>query len=239
MTCLAFTNTIKKAAVLVLFASPFFSGCSKWAEDKSNIYKYVAPPPPPGSIVSDAAPLCGSIRGIMLAGKTFTLGCDINVPAGDTLIIQQGVTINATNTAGIIVHGTLISLGTQAQPNIFTVPGLSKDNTPGLPLSQDPAHIGSWRGIMCDTSCPLLVLKWTHLDFAGAAYGNVDGPAVEESAGTSFDLLFQNPKGNLVVEDCWFYGGTDDCMRISNGRIHIFRNTFEKCGGSGGRHHQL
>jgi hypothetical protein len=79
-----------------------------------------------------------------------------------------------------------------------------------------------------------LVLKWTHLDFAGAAYGNVDGPAVEESAGTSFNILFQNPKGYFIMEDSWVYGGTDDCIRISNGKIHVFRNTFEKCGGSGG-----
>jgi len=79
-----------------------------------------------------------------------------------------------------------------------------------------------------------LALKWTHIDFAGAAYGNVDGPAVEESAGTSFNILFQNPNGSFVMEDSWVYGGTDDCIRISNGKIHVFRNTFEKCGGSGG-----
>jgi hypothetical protein len=173
----------------------------------------------------------------MLAGKTYTLGCTINVPAGDTLIIQQGVTINApintTNPVGIIVHGSLISLGTQAHPNVFTVPGVTKNNTPGLLLSQDSAHIGLWEGIMCDTSCPLLVLKWTHLDFAGASYNNVDGPAVHD-AGQSFNILFQNPKGYLIMEDSWIYGGTDDCMRISNGKLHVFRNTFEKCGGSGG-----
>ena len=87
---------------------------------------------------------------------------------------------------------------------------------------------------MCDTSCKMLVLKWTHIDFAGAAYGNVDGPAVEESAGTSFNILFQNPNGYFIMEDCWLYGGTDDCARISSGKIHLFRNTFEKCGGSGG-----
>jgi hypothetical protein len=208
-------------------------GCKKWAEDKINIYKYVAPPPPGGAI-SDSTPLCGSIKGVMLAGKTYTLGCDVNIPAGDTLILEAGVTVNVLNTAGIIVHGTLISLGTQAAPNYFTVPGVVKNNTPGLPLVQDSAHVGLWRGIMCDTSCPLLVLKWTHIDFAGAAYGNVDGPAVEESAGTSFNILFQNPRGFLVMEDCWVYGGTDDCMRVSNGQIHVFRNTFEKCGGSGG-----
>src|ERR1700724_2124629 len=115
----------KKLAILILFSSYLLAGCTKWAEDKSNIYKYVAPPPPGGAI-SESTPLCGSIKGVMLAGKTYTLGCDINIPKGDTLIIEQGVTINATNSAGIVVHGSLISLGTQAQPNTFTVPGLQK-----------------------------------------------------------------------------------------------------------------
>jgi hypothetical protein len=218
---------------VIILCSTLFFGCNKWADDSINVYKYVAPPPPGGAI-SDSTPLCGSIKGVMLAGKTYTIGCDINVPYGDTLILESGVTVNVTNGAGIIVHGMLISLGTQAAPNTFTVPGVSKNNTPGLPLAADSAHIGLWRGIMCDTGCTMLVLKWTHLDFAGAAYGNVDGPAVEQSAGTSYNILFQNPNGYFIMEDSWVYGGTDDCIRISNGKIHVFRNTFEKCGGSGG-----
>lgn len=219
--------------ILILFSNCILTGCTKWAEDKSNIYVYKAPPPPGGTIPANT-PLCGSIKGVMTTGNTYTLGCTINVPAGDTLILEQGVTINANVNSGIIVHGTFISLGTQQQPNYLTVPGVTKNPSPGIPLDEDSAHIGLWKGIMCDTSCPLLVLKWTHLDFAGAAYGNVDGPAVEESAGTSFNFLFQNPRGYCIVEDSWFWGGTDDCMRISNGMIHIFRNTFEKAGGSGG-----
>jgi hypothetical protein len=217
---------------LILFGIHFLPGCTKWADDKSNIYVYQAPPPPNG--ISDSTPLCGSVKGTMLTGKTYTLGCTINVPAGDTLILQQGVTVNANINSGIIVHGTLISLGTQTQPNYLTVPGVAKNTTPNLPLAQDSAHVGLWKGIMCDTSCPMLVLKWTHIDFAGATYGNVDGPAVEQSSGTSFNILFQNPNGYLIMEDSWVWGGTDDCMRISNGKIHVFRNTFEKCGGSGG-----
>lgn len=219
--------------ILILFSNYFLSGCTKWADDKTNIYIYKAPPPPGGAIPANT-PLCGSIKGVMLTGNTYNLGCTINVPAGDTLILEAGVTINANVNSGIIVHGSLISLGTQAQPNMMTVPGQIKNNTPGLPLNQDSAHVGLWKGIMCDTSCKMLVLKWTHLDFAGASYGNVDGPAVEESAGTSFNILFQNPKGYFIMEDSWVYGGTDDCIRISNGKIHVFRNTFEKCGGSGG-----
>jgi hypothetical protein len=210
-----------------------FSGCNKWAVDKQNVYEYTAPPPPGGTIPANT-PLCGSIKGVMTTGNTYTLGCTINVPAGDTLILEPGVTVNANPNSGIIVHGSLISLGTQAQPNVFTVPSVTKNNTPNLPITEDSAHIGLWKGIMCDTSCKMLILKWTHIDFAGAAYGNVDGPAVEESAGTSFNILFQNPNGYFIMEDSWVYGGTDDCIRCSNGKIHVFRNTFEKCGGSGG-----
>jgi hypothetical protein len=222
----------KYIVAVLLLAAGSLAGCNKWAQDKSNIYKYVAPPAPDG--ISDSTPLCGSIKGTMLAGKTYVLGCDVNIPSGDTLIVQSGVTIYATNSAGIVVHGSFISLGTQASPNTFTVQGQTENNTPGLPLSQDSAHAGLWRGIMCDTSCPMLILKWTHLNYAGAAYGNVDGPAVEQSAGTSYDILFQNPNGIFVMEDSWLYGGTDDAIRISSGRIHMFRNTIEKGGGSGG-----
>jgi len=216
---------------LILLTGYLFSGCKKLAEDDSNIYQYVLPA---GSTVSDAAPLCGSIKGVMLTGKTYTIGCDVYINRGDTLIIQPGVTVNFTNSSGIIVRGSLISLGTQSQPNYFTVPGVTKNAAPGIALAKDSAHIGLWKGVIGDSSCKMMILKWTHIDFTGAAYGNVAGPAVEQSASTSFDLLFQNPNGILVVEDCWFWGGTDDCMRISNGKFHVFRNTFEKCGGTGG-----
>ena len=225
-------NRIYLALTVLLFGAAF-SGCNKWAQDKTNVYKYTAPPPPGGAIPANT-PLCGSIKGVMTTGNTYVLGCTINVPAGDTLILEPGVTIDADSNSGIIVHGSLISLGTKAQPNVFTVAGVTKNNTPNLPITQDPAHIGLWKGIMCDVTCPMLILKWTHVDFAGAAYGNIDGPSVQQSAGTSFNILFQNPNGIFVMEDSWVYGGTDDCMRISYGKIHIFRNTFEKCGGSGG-----
>jgi hypothetical protein len=208
-----------------------FVSCQKWKAEKTDIYQYSIPA---GQSVSDAAPLCGSVKGTMLSGKTYTLGCDISINKGDTLTIQPGVTIYSTNSAGIVVHGVLLSLGSQAMPVNMTVKGVTKNNTPGLSLSQDSAHTGLWRGIIGDTSCPLMAIKWTHIDFAGAQYGNVVGPSVNQSASTSFNILFQNTKGYFILEDSWIYGGTDDCIRVSNGKIHVFRNTFEKCGGAGG-----
>ncbi|PSL47960.1 hypothetical protein CLV51_102820 [Chitinophaga niastensis] len=220
-------------AITILSALILITGCKKWAEDKTDIYKYT---PAAGQPVSDATPLCGSIKGVMLAGKTYTIGCDVYVNKGDTLLIQQGVTINVTNGAGIAVRGILVSLGTKSQPVTMTVPGLVKDNTPGLAYAADSAHSSNrlWKGIACDTSCPMLVLKWTHIDFAGNSYGKSFGPAVQQKPGTSFNLVFQNPNGYFIMEDSWLWGGTDDAIRISSGKIHIFRNTFEKNGGSGG-----
>lgn len=215
------------AAIMVIFA-----GCKKWSGEHHDISTYTSPPAHP---ISDAAPLCGSIKGTMLAGKTYTLGCDVTINAGDTLIVQPGVTVYADATAkpGIIVQGTFLSLGTRTNPIIFTVKGVQKTDAPGVNPVTDPAYVGFWKGIIGGPSCALMVMKWTHVDFAGAAYNDA-GPAVGQKAGTSFSVLFQNYKGVFVFEDSWLYGATDDAMRISNGKVAIFRSTFEKCGPTGG-----
>jgi len=208
-----------------------FGGCKKWAEETTNIYSYT---PPPAVAISDAAPLCGSIKGTMLTGKTYTIGCDVIINKGDTVILQPGVTINVTNQAGIVVRGVLISQGTQTQPNWITVAGVTKTDSPGVDPATDPAYKGLWKGIYCDTSCTLLSLKWTHVEFAGAALGATLAPSLGQKAATNFSILFQNPNGYFVMEDSWLYGGIDDPIRISNGKIAIFRNTFEKGGLNGG-----
>jgi hypothetical protein len=80
----------------------------------------------------------------------------------------------------------------------------------------------------------LMILKWTHIEFGGAPYGSVVGQQVNQSSTTSFAVLFQNYNGSFIMEDSWLYGSTDDAMRISNGKVHIMRNTFEKPGLNGG-----
>jgi hypothetical protein len=81
-----------------------------------------------------------------------------------------------------------------------------------------------------------MVLKWTHIDFAGNAEGNTISALkeVNQSNTQSYNILFQNVNGYFIMEDSWVYGGTDDCIRISAGKLHVFRNTFEKPGGPGG-----
>lgn len=209
-----------------------FSGCNKWKEDLRLAVPVVKVAQP----ISDAASLCGAIKGTMLTGKTYTIGCDVVINKGDTLTIQPGVHINVKNKAGLFVQGALISLGTKSAPNWITVDSLQtlKNDAPNQDPSKDPAFSGGWAGIYCASSCPMLILKWTHIEFGGNGLSITQGALVNQSAGTAFSILFQNPTGIFVMEDSWLYGGVDDPIRISNGKICIMRSTFEKAGIKGG-----
>jgi hypothetical protein len=224
-------NKMKKSiqifGIMASMATILFS-CSKAGNTIST------PPLQIGQAVSNTAPLHGAIQGTMLAGQTYTISGDVTIPAGDTLVIQPGVTVQVENHSSVVVLGVLASLGTQAGPVTFTAQGAVKINTPGLPLASDSAHAGMWQGILAGPSCSLEILRWTHIDFAGANEDAATAAQVNETTGTSFNLLFENVNGSFVMEDSWVYGGTDDCLRVSNGKVHIFRNTFEKCGGVGG-----
>lgn len=80
----------------------------------------------------------------------------------------------------------------------------------------------------------MLILKWTHIEFGGFALSDDQGISVGQKGGDAFSILFQNPDGIFVMEDSWLYGGVDDPIRVSNGKICFMRNTFEKGGLHGG-----
>ncbi|WP_440135091.1 hypothetical protein [Chitinophaga sancti] len=182
-----------------------------------------------GTAVSDSAALKGSIRGTMISGKTYTIGGDVTVQKGDTLYLQSGVTVDVGSGYNIIVKGVLISEGTKDQPNYFTVSGAVKTDTKAYDLNTDVAYKGSWGGILCDTTCNLMVIKYTHIEFTGASL--VNPPVYGTSAGSSaWALFFQNATGQLVVEDSWIYGTVVDAIRVNGGKVSIMRNTFSKIG---------
>lgn len=155
--------------IVAIFLIISFASCKKWSTEKLNLAQaevQVAQP------ISDAAPLCGSIKGTMLEGKTYTIGCDVTINAGDTLTIQPGVHINVKNKAGIFVQGALVSLGTKTEPIFITVDSLRalKNDAPNQDPSHDPAFSGGWAGLYCASTCPMLILKWTHIEFGEQDY---------------------------------------------------------------------
>jgi hypothetical protein len=210
-----------------IIAGSLISSCSK--TDHKDLWQAVIVPASP---VSDAAPLSGTIKGTMLAGKTYTIGADVFINEGDTLTIQSGVTINVTGKFGIGVKGSLICIGTKDHPNRFTFPGITKTDQYGADPNKDSAFVGKWIGIMGATTCPMMILKWTHIEFGGAAIPS--GSGIKQVYTNPYPVFFQNPAGIFVLEDSWIYGSTDDPFRILGGKIAIYRNTFEKCGYTGG-----
>lgn len=232
-------KTLSPRFLLLISFVVMLSSCQKLSTDHNNISFYTAPPP---KAVSDSVPLCGSIAGTMLAGKTYTVSCDIYVNKGDSLVIQPGVTINFQNKSGLIVKGNLFSLGTANNPIWFTVAGQTKTDAPkvGFKVTADSAFSGLWKGVFADVTCQYLIFKWTHLQYCGAPAG-YNGSAAYTIAGlattdASYAIYASNGTGYFVFEDSWIYGTIDDAIRIggTGSQFAILRSTFEKCGRTGG-----
>jgi len=217
---------------LIAFLVLGLTACTK-ADETKDLWQAVIIPASP---ISESAPLSGAIKGTMLAGKTYTVSGDIFVNTGDTLIIQPGVTVNFTGTGGVPVgigvKGVLLSLGTKDAPINLTYPGVTRTDQLGSNPDLDPALKGKWTGVIGATTCPLIVIKWTHVDFGGAAISA--GMKAFTLGASPYSVYFANPDGSFILEDSWIYGSTDDPFRINGGKIHVMRNTFEKCGYTGG-----
>jgi hypothetical protein len=177
--------------------------------------------------------LTGAVAGTLLSGKTYYFSSDITVNAGDTLLMQPGSTLIAigdgvkTETSPqITCNGTFISLGTAQDNNYITVP--DDQRTPAN------AGKGFWGGIQCGETSGDVIIKWTHVEFAGGPAGDAADPNVFASGDPRNSLSYTNINGNVIIEDSWFYGTKDDGMRILHGHVSIMRNTYEDCGTTGG-----
>lgn len=217
--------------VLLLAALFAVTSCKKSSSSVSSPYVQVGQTVSPGPVGSSGT--ITSIKGTLEAGKTYNIQGDIMINPGDTLNIQPGVQLLFMGAYNIWVKGNLFALGTKAANIIITANGAVKQDNPSTPESTDPAYQGVWGGIWCDTSAQNVVFKWTNISFGGQAIANTP-PIAGASVGDSYDIFFQNPHGNFIMEDSWLYGATDDAIRMKSGQFSVMRNTFEKGGPAGG-----
>ena len=190
-----------------------------------------------GQAVSTKTPLSGPIKGTLLSDSVYRVSGDVFINETDTLVIQPGAKVYFPGGTGqvysFIVKGTLLSLGTQDKPVYFTVPTIAKTDTPGADPTADPAYKGLWGGILGETTCKNIIIKWTHLEFGGGKLGTSPVSFLANGANT-YMLTNANPDAIIVLEDSWVYGGVDDPFRPFGGRYNVMRNTFEKGGFTGG-----
>jgi hypothetical protein len=183
------------------------------------------------TITSDT--LTGSVKGTLGTGKTYYFSSDITINAGDTLLMQAGSKLIAlgdgkstATSPQITCNGTFISLGTADANNYITVVDSLRATT--------SIGKGIWGGIQCGATSGDVIIKWTHMEFAGGPAGASADPAVFAAGDPRNFLSYTNIDGNCIIEDSWFYGSTDDGIRILHGKVSVMRNTFEACAKAGG-----
>ncbi|PTS99520.1 hypothetical protein DBR11_12180 [Pedobacter sp. HMWF019] len=192
------------------------------------------------------------LKGTMLAGKTYHITGDVSVNAGDTLYLQPGVKVvvhgdglSPETSPTFYVNGTLVSNGTKEAPNWFTVfatASVPKSNPNIKDDVNDPAYKGYWGGFQCSPTAKLLLLRWTHVEYTGGPWGTNAVDYGAKAGDPRFSVYMSSPAGatgssmgKLIIEDSWFYGSKDDCIgKCQNIYVSIMRNTFSKCGGTGG-----
>ncbi len=223
---------MKNLILLLLIVSVVFTmSCNKLKQGEDVIVSQ--PIFSLGQAVDNKAPLTGCLKGTMKADSTYLVGGDICVAQGDTLLVQQGAKILFTGNYNFIIRGTLLSIGTKEKPIWFTYKGAVKTDAIGADPLQDPAYQGLWGGIMAETTSPLMVMKWTHVEFGGGTAA-VSPVSYVGNGKTTYPVDFSNPDGVFVFEDSWIYGAVDDPIRPFGGKLQVMRNTFEKCGFTGG-----
>jgi hypothetical protein len=213
---------------LAITAPLVFSAC----KDSSTSVDISKPQLTIGQTISSDT-LKGTVKGTMISGHTYYFSADVTVNAGDTLLMQSGVNLlavwdsSAANPAApqLTINGSFVSLGTKDQPNYISV--LLAKRTYGNIFA------GLWGGVQGSPTSGDIVLKWTHIEYAGAIAGAAATPPYK-SGKNRYLILFQNPNANFILEDSWIRGGTDDAIRTLGGHISAMRNTFEFSGLIGG-----
>jgi hypothetical protein len=222
------TNLFRMAVVLCL--AGLIASC------KDNGTSSISTPLPQVGQTITSDTLSGAVKGTMVAGHTYYFMNDITINKGDTLLMQPGAqlltlwgptTTNPQYSPMITVAGTLISLGTQSSQNYIGP----------IPANRNSAYRfgGLWGGIQGDTGSGDVILKWTHLEYAGGTPGPSADPTLYTPGGDPrYMIEFRSPNSNLILEDSWLFGSTDDCVRSDGGHVNIIRNTFESNGMVGG-----
>lgn len=196
-----------------------FTGCKKANEG-------VDTSPTNGSAI-------GEVSGTWAKGSVHEIKGDIIIPQGQSLTIEEGVTVlmDATVKPEVVVKGNLYSLGTADNPVKFTVSDAYR--------TAENKFGKLWGGILAAQTCQELVLDHTILEYGGAttsdASTSVKMGLYKATAGENLPALwFSNINGKLIVTNSIIRNFQEDCTYIEGGKSIFANNVFYTTGLSGG-----
>ncbi|TXK46804.1 right-handed parallel beta-helix repeat-containing protein [Pontibacter qinzhouensis] len=188
--------------------------------------------------VSEVPPVivaAGDVDGTWQSGRTYIVRGNLNVPAGKSLTVEEGVTVivegdgSQGGSPEITVRGNFYSYGTAEKPVLFTVPAARR--------TKENMFTGLWGGILGTMQSQEMVFQHTRIEYAGApaAEGSPIVTSGELGAGDPrYSIYFTNPNGRFVMQHSTIAYTKDDGMRINQGNFLITNNTFIYTGATGG-----
>jgi hypothetical protein len=211
---------MKKALLTVALFAVIFAGCKTANDDPAPV---VIKP-----VVQES--VSGQVSGVWTKGGTYKITGHLEIPAGQSLTIEEGVTVLMNDSVvkpEIVVRGNLYSLGTTQSPVKFTVPDawkVAKNEFGQL-----------WGGIIAAPTTAELVLQNTVLEYGGAvtteASPSVKAGLYKAAAGERVPVVyFPNVNGQFVVINSTIRNFYEDGFYVEGGRVIIANSVFHTTG---------
>lgn len=152
-----------------------------------------------GSNVDSLASLAGTLPAkLEYSGSPFVADADIVVPAGETVVIEKGVTVHFRNFTGLIIRGTLIAEGTEKEPIVFTSEHDRSDgaNTPAAPYD--------WNGITVEEGGTGSLFRHCHIRYSLFGINSLTQFIVVDNC-----LFRQNGRADITVKGTKYMAGKE------------------------------
>ena len=179
----------------------------------------------------------GEVSGVWEAGSTVCVDGHIVVPEGESLTIEEGVTVIFSD-AGVGVNhtaiefsvdGNLYCLGTAENPVRLTVDESLR--------TADNTFAGLWGGIVAGATCEEMLIDHTIIEYCGGQV--IEGsPAAENGYYTAGDdayphITTNNVDGRYVITNSILRNGWSDAIYMMGGNAIIAGNIFSAIGYDG------
>lgn len=212
--------------LLAACSAAILTGCSKTSVPDNTVT------PTPTPVVNNA--VSGTVSGTWTKGNTYNITGHLEVPASQSLVIQEGVTIvfsDSTVKPEVIVKGNLYVMGTSASPVKFTVPDAWKTTA--------NQYGNLWGGIIAAPTCAELLIDNAILEYGGAvtteSSPSVKAGLYKAAAGNHVPAVnYSNVNGKLVIVNSRLNNQNEDGFYIEGGKVIIANNKVYTQGVSGG-----
>ena len=224
-----------KNILMIMLAASIFAACSETTPETPGSDQTEEGGETPGNGTDEG--VSGDVSGVWEAGSTVNVTGHITVPEGESLTIEEGVTVIFSD-AGVgvnhvaiefTVDGNLYCLGTSENPVRLTV---AEDKR-----TYENTFAGLWGGIVAGATCEEMLIDHTIIEYTGGQV--IEGsPAAENGYYTAGDdaypqITTNNVDGRYVITNSIIRNGWSDGIYMMGGNAIIANNVFSANGYDG------